>query len=444
MAFFNSAVKKAVDIEDLFRMRCTLLALALLGVDAADKGGNISSVRFHDLDGLTDGELILLLDLRESSRIALFRSSEIDIVLYIRVAVVDLGLGRRFSKVKTCGKLTVSALSDLFLVPLHVRFIFLRILQIVIDALPVEEENDLPFKSEVPGVMHACGHDIHTAVLLTFAKVLTAHPELVRGTVKLIFQAAEEKLPGGAKALCEEGVMKDVDLIYGFHCASAFPLGTIAVTPRAYSAAIGIYEVKIHGKGGHGGYPQNALNPVPVACMVGSALNQILAEKKNPLEGGVLTVSYINGGQYPNIITDTVTLGGNVRTLNNDLIDKVFDSIHSISRGICAGFGLTCDVTTTLGYPAAINVPEEIETVRSVTRDLGYTVYERPDALGGEDFAYYLLEKPGAYFQIGMADPERPITSSPHHNCHFQLDERGISEALEMELGLYLRVTGQM
>lgn len=104
--------------------------------------------------------------------------------------------------------------------------------------------------------------------------------------------------------------------------------------------------------------------------MVGSALNQILAEKKNPLEGGVLTVSYINGGQYPNIITDTVTLGGNVRTLNNDLTDKVFDSIHSISRGICAGFGLTCDVTTTLGYPAAINVPEEIETVRSVTRDL--------------------------------------------------------------------------
>lgn len=232
-----------------------------------------------------------------------------------------------------------------------------------IDALPVEEENDLPYKSEVPGVMHACGHDIHTAVLLTFAKILAAHPELVCGTIRLIFQAAEEKLPGGAKTLCEEGVMNGVDFVYGFHCASVFPLGTIAVTPRAYSAAIGIYEVKIHGKGGHGGYPQNALNPVPIACMVGSALNQILAEKKNPLEGGVLTVSYINGGQYPNIITDTVTLGGNVRTLNNELIDKVFDSIHSISKGICAGFGLTCDVTTTLGYPAAINVPEEIETV---------------------------------------------------------------------------------
>ena len=155
------------------------------------------------------------------------------------------------------------------------------------------------------------------------------------------------------------------------------------MTPRAYSAAIGIYEVKIHGKGGHGGYPQNALNPVPVACMVGSALNQILAEKKNPLEGGVLTVSYINGGQYPNIITDTVTLGGNVRTLNNDLIDKVFDSIHSISRGICAGFGLTCDVTTTLGYPAAINVPEEIErsAVSQETSDIPSTNARMPLAV---------------------------------------------------------------
>ena len=101
-----------------------------------------------------------------------------------------------------------------------------------IDALPVEEENDLPYKSEVPGVMHACGHDIHTAVLLTFAKILAAQPELVRGTVKLIFQAAEEKLPGGAKTLCEEGVMNGVDFVYGFHCASAFPLGTITSSPH--------------------------------------------------------------------------------------------------------------------------------------------------------------------------------------------------------------------
>lgn len=170
--------------------------------------------------------------------------------------------------------------------------------------------------------MHACGHDIHTAVLLTFAKILAAHPELVCGTVRLIFQAAEEKLPGGAKTLCEEGVMNGVDFVYGFHCASAFPLGTIAVTPRAYSAAIGIYEVKIHGKGGHGGYPQNRVKPGSDCCHGRVCAESSPRGKEKSSEGGVLTVSYINGGQYPNIITDTVTLGGNVRTLNNELIDK--------------------------------------------------------------------------------------------------------------------------
>lgn len=313
-----------------------------------------------------------------------------------------------------------------------------------IDALPVTEENDLPYKSVVPGVMHACGHDIHTATLLMFAKTLSAHRELVKGKVKFIFQAAEEKLPGGAKTLCEEGVMKDVDLVFGLHGSASLPMGTVAVTPRAYSAAIGIYEVTIHGKGGHGSSPHNALNPVPVACMLGTALNQIMPEKKSPTESGVMTVSYINGGQYPNIIPENITMGGNIRTLDNALIDKIFDTVKAISKGICEGYGLTCDVTTTLGYPAAVNVPEYIDVVRTVAKDLDYTIYERPDELGGEDFAYYLMEKPGAYFQIGMSDPERPITSSPHHNSRFQLDERSFLSALEMEIGLYLRITGQM
>ena len=317
------------------------------------------------------------------------------------------------------------------------------ILRADMDALPMQEESGLDFASQT-GWAHTCGHDIHTATLLTFAQILSSRKELVKGTVKFIFQAAEEKLPGGAKTLCEEGVMKDVDYVFGLHCSSGFPLGTVAVTPGAYSAAIGIYEVTVHGKGGHGSSPNTALNPVPVACMVGNSLNQLMAEKKSPTESGVLTVSYINGGQYPNIIPGEVTLGGNIRTLDNTLIQKLFDCVGSVSRGICEGFGLTCDVSTTVGYPAAINVPEYIEVVRTVARDLDYTVYERPDALGGEDFAYYLLEKPGAFFQIGMADPERPITSTPHHNCHFQLDERGFRIGLEMELGLYLRMTGQM
>ena len=199
-----------------------------------------------------------------------------------------------------------------------------------IDALPVVEDNDLPYKSKTPGIMHACGHDTHVACLLTLAEVLSSHKELVKGTVKFVFQSAEEKLPGGAKQLCADGVMKDVDFIFGMHSSSGYPLGTVVVCHGVSSAAIGIYEVTVHGKGGHGSAPHECLNPVPVACMVANTLNQIMGEKKSPTESGVFTVSYINGGQYPNIITDKVTLGGNVRTLDNELILNIFKNIVSI------------------------------------------------------------------------------------------------------------------
>lgn len=313
-----------------------------------------------------------------------------------------------------------------------------------IDALPVMENNDLPYKSNTPGIMHACGHDTHAACLLTLADLLSSHKELVKGTVKFVFQAAEEKLPGGAKQLCADGVMNDVDMIFGMHSSSGYPLGTVVVCHGVSSAAIGIYEVTVNGKGGHGSSPHECLNPVPVACMIANSLNQIMAEKKSPTECGVFTVSYINGGQYPNIITDSVTLGGNVRTLDNDLIANVFHVIKGVSNGICEGYGLTCDVTTTVGYPATVNTPEYADLIQSATESLGYKVIEKPTSLGGEDFAYYVMEKPGAFFHVGMADPERPITSTPHHNGQFQIDERGLRIALESELAVYLKATGQM
>lgn len=313
-----------------------------------------------------------------------------------------------------------------------------------IDALPVTENNDLPYKSKIPGIMHACGHDTHAACLLTLAEILSSHKELVKGTVKFIFQAAEEKLPGGAKQLCADGAMKDVDMIFGMHSSSGYPLGTVVVCHGVSSAAIGVYEVKVNGKGGHGSSPHQCLNPVPTACMIASSLNQIMAEKKSPTECGVFTVSYINGGQYPNIITDSVTLGGNVRTLDNELIANVFNTIKGVSKGICEGYGLTCDVTTTIGYPATVNTPEYADLIQSAVESIGYNVIEKPTSLGGEDFAYYVMEKPGAFFHVGMADPERPITSTPHHNGCFQLDERGLRIALETELAVYLKATGQM
>lgn len=308
-----------------------------------------------------------------------------------------------------------------------------------IDALPIQEETSLEYKSLTPGVMHACGHDSHTATLLTFAKLLADHPELVKGRVKFIFQCAEEKLPGGAKGLCEDGVMKDVDVIYGFHCSATAPMGEITSNIGPNSACIGVYEVTVHGHGGHGSAPHEAVNPVPVACMLASAVNQMLAEKASPLEKAVFTVSYIRGGEYPNIIPSDVTLGGNLRTFNNDLTVSLFEQLRKICKGICSAYGCTCDVSTVIGYPSTINTEAETKLVRQAAEAMGYSWKTDEPGLGGEDFSYYLLEKPGSFFNVGMADPEHVSEAAPHHNCLFQLDERGLKIALEMELAVYLK-----
>lgn len=308
-----------------------------------------------------------------------------------------------------------------------------------IDALPVQEETGLSYGSVTPGVMHACGHDSHTATLLSFAALLAGHPELGKGRVKFIFQCAEEKLPGGAKGLCENGVMDDVDAIYGLHCAAKKPLGEIVANIGPHSACIGVYEVTVHGKGGHGSSPHEAVNPVPVACLLVAAVNQLLAEKANPLEKAVFTVSYIRGGEYPNIIPADVTLGGNLRTFNNALTQTLFEQLKKTCEGICAAYGCTCDVTTIVGYPSTVNTEAETLLVRRAAEDMGYPWKTTEPKLGGEDFSYYLLEKPGSFFDIGMADPEHVEEAAPHHNCRFQLDERGLAIALEMELAVYLK-----
>lgn len=309
-----------------------------------------------------------------------------------------------------------------------------------LDGLPIQEETGLAYQSQRPGVMHACGHDSHTATLLALARLLAEHRELVRGRVKFIFQCAEEKLPGGAAQLCREGVMQDVDAIYAFHCSSMVPLGVVATTVGAASACIATYDVVIHGKGGHICNPEQALNPVPVACTMATTLNQLLAEKVSPLEKAVFTVSYIQAGQRENIIASEARLGGSIRTLNNDLTEQLLQQLHAVCHGVCAAYGCTCDITTKQGYPAVINTKAETELVNTVADLLGYERWAAESAMNGEDFSYYLLEKPGSMFYVGMAVED--AAAAPHHNCRFQLNPRGLLVALEMELAIYLQAAG--
>ena len=312
-----------------------------------------------------------------------------------------------------------------------------------IDALPVHEINDLPYKSQTEGVMHACGHDSHAATLLGLARVLSSHPELVKGTVKFLFQPAEEVLPGGAKQMCADGAIADADMVFGLHAASAMDLGTIALNRGSVSAAVATYEVQIHGAGGHGSSPHNAKNPVPVACMIGSAINQIRAEKFDPLAGVVLTVAYIESGKYPNIIPSEAKLGGNLRVLDNSIVEPVLEDIQRIAKGICEANDMTCTFDIVRGYPATINADPQVDIADAALREMGYNVIQTPPMLGAEDFSYYSIEKPCAYFTVGAADPERPITHSPHHSSEFQIDERMLDIALECELATYLKATKQ-
>ena len=310
-----------------------------------------------------------------------------------------------------------------------------------IDALPVDEDNDLPYKSTVPGVMHACGHDCHAAILLCFADLLSKNLDLVRGKVKFIFQPAEEKFPGGAVTLCEEGVMKDVDFIFGCHVTSNQPLGTVDCFAGPSSGACSEVNVHVLGTGGHSSAPHSVLNPMPVACAIGTALTTLRPEMIAPGDIAVLSVTCIRGGdpKYLNVIPNDAWVSGDTRSLSNEAMDIILQKVKTISEGICAAYGLTCDAQTLYGFPACVNAEREVGIVHKTAGLLGYEIAPKKISMGAEDFAFYELEKPGAFFHVGVADPERPITATPHHNCHFQIDERGLLDCLKMELGVYLQ-----
>lgn len=314
-----------------------------------------------------------------------------------------------------------------------------------IDALPVDEDNDLPYRSTVPGVMHACGHDCHAAILLCLADLMNKNRDILKGKVKFIFQPAEEKFPGGAVTLCQEGVMKDVDYIFGCHVASAHPLGTVDCFAGPASGACSEFNIHIIGKGGHSSSPDKALNPLPVACAVGTALTTLRPEKLAPSSVAVLSVTSIHGGdpKYLNVIPDDAWVSGDTRALGNEAMDTIFAEIKRISEGICAAYGLECDAQLLFGFPSCVHSEREVGIVHKAAEALGFEIAPKKLSMGAEDFSFYELEKPGAFFHVGVADPERPITSTPHHNCHFQIDERGLMDALRMEVAVYLQALAE-
>lgn len=268
------------------------------------------------------------------------------------------------------------------------------------DALPIPDEKDVVYKSTVEGVSHACGHDGHTAALLGVAAVLQENKYLLTGDVKLLFQPAEEKPPGGAKAMVEDGVLDDVDYIFGAHLASDLPFGKYASRVGATKGSVDAFTIKIFGKGGHGAQPHQTKDSIVIGAQLITQLQQIVSRRINPIDPAVVTVGSFHSGNAFNVIADTAKIEGTVRTLSAKARAQVETEIRAILDGLKVSSHIDYELEYLNGYPVLINHEAETLAVKSIVeRSFGSVAYETAEqSLTAEDFAYYLEKKPGAYF----------------------------------------------
>ena len=302
------------------------------------------------------------------------------------------------------------------------------------DALPILEENQVDYVSTVAGAMHACGHDAHTSMLIGIAQLLMNRRGQFSGTVKLLFQPAEELPPGGAKPMIEAGVLENphVDAVFGMHVGSDTPSGQIKYRPGAALASADFCFIKIQGKGGHGASPHLSIDPVVIAAHVVVALQTIVSRNLDPIDTGVVTVGMIGAGEANNVIPDSAELRLTVRAFKPEVRDMLERRITEISTAVAEGFGATADVDYQRGYPPTINDEQFTALVAEVASEVvgPDNAIHAPAKMGGEDFSYFLLERPGAFFFVGTRNEERGIVW-PHHHPRFDVDEEGLSFGIE-------------
>lgn len=311
-----------------------------------------------------------------------------------------------------------------------------------IDALPVTERNDLPFKSEVrttflgteTGVMHACGHDTHIAILMATAEVLSKHKDKIKGTVKFIFQPAEEGPPpgeeGGAKLMIKEGVLNNpkVDAIFGLHIGSATPIGTIEYKDEGIMAAVERFVVTVKGKGSHGSQPWGGVDPIYIASKIVDGFQSIISRESNLIKGpAVITVGKISGGTRFNIIPESAELIGTVRTLDPDMRTLIMTRMNEMAADIAKAYGGKASIEWQNNTVVTYNDPElTAQILPSLQKAAGKTNVQVIKAVtGGEDFSYFQEVVPGVYFFLGGMTPGN-TEAYPHHTPDFKIDDSGM------------------
>lgn len=295
------------------------------------------------------------------------------------------------------------------------------------DALPIQDEKEVSYKSKVDGVSHACGHDIHTAALLGLAKSLADNRDALYGNVVFIHQFAEEVVPGGAKAMVEAGCLDGVDYVYGSHVSSWSKLGTVLFCEGYAMAAADFFELTIQGKGGHGASPHETIDPIVAAAQFVFGVQPIVSRNTDPIESAVITVGKIESGTVGNVIPDKAHLTGTVRTFSPAIRDMVEQKLNNLCKAIEIQYDAKLDFTYTRGYDAVYNHPAETAMLReAVSINLpDLQVLNAPPRMGAEDFTYYLQEKPGTFFFIGGGNQEIDAVY-PHHHPRFDVDEQSM------------------
>ena len=294
------------------------------------------------------------------------------------------------------------------------------------DALPIQETNDISYKSVNKGVMHACGHDAHTAMLLGAAEALSKMRHEIKGEIRFIFQPAEEGF-GGAKYMIKDGATDNVDEIYGMHVWNYQKSGTVGVQSGPVMAAADIFTIEINGIGGHGAAPQGTVDSIVVASHLIQSLQTIVSRNTNPLESTVVTIGQINGGYNFNIIADKVILNGTARSYTNNNKTIIKKRMKEIINGIEKMYNAKINLNYKDGYPPLINDERASKNVsNAATKIVGSNVIKPYLSMGGEDFSYYTNKIPGCFFFLGTSPKDRPPMSTPQHCSHFDIDEEAM------------------
>jgi len=297
------------------------------------------------------------------------------------------------------------------------------------DALPILEETGATYASQNPGVMHACGHDGHTAIGLTVAKMLHAHRQELAGAVKFVFQPAEEGL-GGAEGMVAAGILEDPkpDQALALHLWNEKPFGWLGVAPGPAMAGAELFKIKVRGKGGHGAVPHLAADPVLVAAQIVTALQSIVARNVPPLKAAVVSVCTIHGGEAFNVIPQAVEMAGTIRTFEPEVREKVLERFEVIVYGLAETMGCRAEVDLQRLTPAVINQPESAARIAEVARKIfPEAAIDTGDyiTMGSEDFAFIMEKVPGCFFFIGSANKEKGLDAG-HHHPRFDFDERAL------------------